>query len=137
MDHSRPAPKSVAGAKLIACGYAVLVLTRPLTLAALFEPDLNRLGLTRANLIDTAPTQYQRTLRWARALHEIQPGLDGMIWTSRRCDPDLACVFLGDRGASTDPAVRFSRTIDPASAPALFRDIRAIAARAGIMIERP
>ena len=68
-----------------------------LTLAALHEPDLNRLGRTRAELIDTPTSGYATTARRAEAFHRADRHVAGLVWTSRRCDPDRAYVFFEDR----------------------------------------
>ena len=75
---------------------------RQLLLANLREPDLNRLGLTRAQLIDTLSDQYARTARWAEAFHRAGPQIAGLVWTSRRCDPQSAYLLFGDRVAPGD-----------------------------------
>ena len=77
--------------------YSTIAPRRELILAALFEPDLNRWGLTRRDLIDTYASAYETTARWAKAIHDADPEIDGMVWTSRRCDPERAFVLFGDR----------------------------------------
>lgn len=71
-----------------------------LALCQLFEPDLNRWDRTRADLVDTHASQYARTARWAEAIHSA-PTVQGLVWTSRRSDPDLAicCSPTGWRPA--------------------------------------
>ena len=76
--------------------------SRDLQLASLFQPDLSRWNITRTELIDTAATQYLSTVRWALAIHRARPDLQGMTWTSRRCDPDCAYILFGDRLAPGD-----------------------------------
>ena len=71
--------------------YAVLQAQRDLVLASLFEPDLNKWGLTRGQLIDTFPTDYQETAKWAIAIHDAFTDIDGMIWTSRLILIEHAC----------------------------------------------
>lgn len=112
--------------------------TRDLRLAALFQPDLGRWHLTRPKLIDTPPTQYLRTVRWALAIHKARPDLHGLVWTSRRCDPALAYLLFGDRVTSSDLDIKSPRRpLDASSSPALFAQMRSFAARAGIMIVPP
>lgn len=112
--------------------HAELDTTVPLTLCPLFQPELSRLGVTRADLIDTLPDAYAATARWAEAIHAARPAVQGLVWTSRRCDPDLAVLLFGDRVPSAALAV-LGRA-DITRTPALLAAIRAIGARAGITI---
>lgn len=105
---------------------------RDLRLAALFTPDLMLWGITRGQLIDTPKTSYAETALWAQALHAADPTIDGLVWTSRRCDPDLCVVLFGDRLASTDLDVLESLTI--AGDDALITELRDFGRRAGITI---
>lgn len=70
---------------------------RALRLAQLREPDLNRIGLTRADLITCPPSEYAKTAAWALALHDALPHADGIQWTSRACDPHWSALLFGDR----------------------------------------
>ena len=67
--------------------HSSLVVRRTLRLASLRAPDLMKWGLTPATLIGTMPTQYQRTARWAKAIHDQFAEVDGLVWTSNLCDP--------------------------------------------------
>lgn len=66
-------------------------------LARLFEPDLAKWGITRQSLIDTPPSSYPTTRIWARVIHDADPTLDGMIWTSRRFDEEKYLILFGTR----------------------------------------
>jgi hypothetical protein len=79
-------------------------IDRDLKLARLFEPDLNKWGITHQSLIDTPPSSYPSTIAWARAIHDADPSLDGMIWTSRRFDEEKCLILFGTRvdGSSID-----------------------------------
>jgi hypothetical protein len=112
--------------------YSIVAPTRGLALAALFEPDLNRWGLSRRHLIDTYPSAYAATARWAMAIHDADAGIDGLVWTSRRCDPERAFVLFGDRVPPGD-LVAISRTPIAGSGDLLGR-LRIFAERAGILI---
>lgn len=124
--------KSVRFAELEQLDYAVVRPQRELVLAGLFEPDLNKWGLTRRQLIDTFAADYDATARWAVALHDAFPDIDGLVWTSRRCDPAGACLLFGDRVPShqldTAHRARISET------NALLLEIRDFADRADILI---
>jgi hypothetical protein len=112
--------------------HAVLRTRRELVLATLFEPDLNAWGLTRAQLIDTYADAYRDTAGWALAVHERWADVDGLVWTSRRCDPQQAYLLFGDRVADSDlEPVAEARII--ASNDELAA-LRRFAARAGITL---
>lgn len=74
-----------------------IVPGRVLNLAQLFRPDLERWGLKRSELVHSEADAYNATAKWAAALHRDFAHLDGLIWTSNRCDPALAVVLFGDR----------------------------------------
>jgi hypothetical protein len=112
--------------------YAVLRYRHPLKLASLFEPDLNRWGLTRQQLIDTYATDYLETARWAIAIHDGYSDIDGLVWTSRRCDPERAYVLFGDRVRSNELETRYQSRL--ALTDALMLQIRSFAERANILI---
>lgn len=125
------AHKSVAMAKVEPLRLSELRCRRSLTLASLFEPDLNAWNMTRGDLIDTYASQYVATAAWAAAIHEASD-VDGLIWTSRRCDPKFAMMLFGDRVAEDDleilSTVAISGDNDALSA------LRAIGVRANIVL---
>ena len=94
--HDQPL-KSVPLSRLEPVIHSVVETQRDLAMVQLFEPDLNAWGLTRHDLIDTLPSHYAVTARWAEAIHAAHPDADGMVWTSRRCDPGTAYLLFGDR----------------------------------------
>jgi len=112
--------------------YSMVRTTAALTLAGLFEVDLNRWQLTRADLIDTLASEYERTARWALAIHDAHADTQGLVWTSRRCDPDRACVLFGDRITAGTLAVLSTRSF--ADDDALLSELAAHGRRAGITL---
>jgi hypothetical protein len=88
--------KSIGYQEIEKLDYSVVRTRRDLVLAGL-EPDLNRWGLTRRQLIDTFAADYEATAEWAIALHHAFSDIDGLVWTSRRCDPERAYLLFGDR----------------------------------------
>lgn len=80
-------------------------IDRDLKLACLFEPDLNKWGMTRQSLIDTPPSFYPSTRAWAQAIHDADSTLDGMIWTSRRFDEEKCLILFGTRVDETSVGV--------------------------------
>jgi hypothetical protein len=89
--------KSIGYQEIEKLDYSVVRTRRDLVLAGLFEPDLNRWGLTRRQLIDTFAADYEAAAEWAIALHDNFSDIDGLVWTSRRCDPERAYLLFGDR----------------------------------------
>lgn len=68
-----------------------------LTLIDLSTISLRKLGITRAELIDSDASHYVETQQWAVALHEQFPAAQGLKWTSRQDDTATALVLFGDR----------------------------------------
>jgi hypothetical protein len=124
--------KSVRFSDIEKYNYAIVQPQRDLALARLFEPDLNKWGLTRRQLIDTFAADYDRTAKWAIALHDAFPGIDGLVWTSRRCDPASAYLLFGDRVPSHQLDVVGEARISKSNA--LLLQLRNFADRANILI---
>ncbi len=126
------AAKFVRLGKVISRAVSWLELRTDLTVASLHEPDLNRLGLTRADLIDTTASAYAATARWAEAFHRADPAVAGLAWTSKRCDPVLACVFFADRLPAR--ALNVTDRIELAACAHHLAQIRGFGHRAGITL---
>ncbi len=82
--------------------HSVIELKRDIVLVPLFAPDLARWGVSRADLIDTTAVDYRTTAQWAFAIHQSRLDAHGLIWTSKRCDPQQAALLFGDRVTETD-----------------------------------
>jgi hypothetical protein len=124
--------KSVSMQAISALMYSEIRLARDLRLARLFEPDLNRWGYSRQNLIDTPSSTYPATRLWSAAIHDCDPTLDGMIWTSRKYDPEQVLLLFGTRVPSEDLEVVASTHI--ASSAIWLEEIRALGKGAGIVL---
>ncbi len=111
---------------------SVLAVARSLRLAALFAPDLKAWGLRRADLIDTPQSAYGQTVLWAQAIHAAAADIDGLVWTSRHCDPDRCVVLFGDRISPGTITVRERR--DVGADADLLLELRGYGRRAGIVI---
>lgn len=109
-----------------------LEVRRDLRLASLRAPDLRRWQIAQNWLIGAPPGHYAETARWAAAIHRSCPDVDGLVWTSGRCDPESAYLFFGDRAASEDFRVAAAR--DGQSDASLLADARAAGRRCGIAI---
>lgn len=60
------------------------------------------LVLVELHLTDTEIDQYQRTVRWAEALHHSIPNADGLLWMSRQFNAEKALVLFGHRVAEAE-----------------------------------
>lgn len=107
-------------------------IDRDLKLARLFEPDLNKWGITRRSLIDTPPSSYPSTRTWAQAIHDADPTLDGMIWTSRRFDEEKCLLLFGTR--VDESSIIALRSDDFASAPDLLNRLVQLGRLSGIVL---
>jgi hypothetical protein len=111
---------------------SVIEFDRDLRLARLFEPDLNKWGLTRASLIDTPPSTYNATQVWAAAIHEAEPAVDGMIWTSRRFDEEKCLILFGTR--IDEAAIGVLRSDELARTPDLLEELVGLGRLSGIVL---
>ena len=70
---------------------------RTLNLVELRNPTLNNWGIEQVELIGSRSKLYHKTVLWAEAIYNNFPQAEGLIWTSRQCDPDDAILFFGGR----------------------------------------
>lgn len=105
---------------------------RDLRLAGLFAPDLKAWAVRRGDLIDTPKSSYHRTVLWAQAVHRAHPDVEGLICTSRQCDPQRCVVLFGDRVAATEFVLL--QTVAVAKSPGALLELRGFGRRAGITI---
>jgi hypothetical protein len=115
---------------MVAC---TLLPRRTLRLIQLREAGLERLGVTRAELIESKSEEYAVTRAWATALHAAVPDADGLLWMSRQHSASEAVMLFGTRVERSELSVG-------APPRSLFtggdgwRDVVAAAEAAGIMI---
>lgn len=114
--------------------HSVVKTNRPLQLASLFAPDLKRWELTRDDITTSPPLSYAQTAQWAQALHHQFGGLDGLVWTSNQCDPDLAILLFGDRIEQADLSLVSTR--NGATDTELQAEARRAGHRGGITLIR-
>ena len=110
--------------------HSTLLVRRPVRLASLRAPDLMKWGVRRDSLLGGHPTCYDRTVLWAKAIHD-QHDIDGLIWTSIRCDPAAAILLFGDRVAAGDLQVVAVREGTDRS---FLQDVRKAGNRSGIVV---
>ena len=82
--------------------HAKFRVKRTLNLVGLRNPPLNNWGIKQTQLIGSEPELYHETVLWAEAIYNDFPEAEGLIWTSRQCDPDDAMLFFGGRVKATD-----------------------------------
>lgn len=111
--------------------HSTLLLQRQLRLVMLHAPDLMKWGVTREQLVGSLPTQYERTMQWALAIHSQFTDVDGLVWTSNQCDLATAYLLFGDRVSEVDIKVVAVRQGSDAS---FLRDVREAGTRGGIVI---
>ena len=75
---------------------------RTLNLVGLRNPPLSKWGIKQTQLIGSDAELYLETALWAAAIYNHFPEAEGLIWTSRQCDPDDAILFFGGRVKATD-----------------------------------
>lgn len=131
IDHGT-ATRTVPLSRVFTLAVSELVVTRDLSLAGLFQPDLNRIGIERKQLIDTPASTYPETRKWSLAIHNDNSGLHGLVWTSRKCDPDRALLMFGDRLSASDLAP--VQTEHFASSPGRLAALVECGRRAGITL---
>lgn len=85
-------------AKLAGLVWSQLVPRQPLTLVKLTPMTLRRLGIKRAQLLDSDASQYPITRLWALTLWQQNPTAQGLCWSSRQ-HGDEAVMLFGDRVA--------------------------------------
>ena len=123
--------KTVPRSTVENCRHSTLLVSRSLQLAGLRAPDLMLWGVRRDALIGSLPAQFGRTGRWAKAIHDQFDEVEGLIWTSNRCDPDAALLLFGDRVVAADLMVAGVRAGSDGS---LLYDVREAGQRSDIWI---
>lgn len=124
--------KSIRQSKLVPMLATTISPMRDLTLIQLRGFGLKKLGVTRAQLIDSDADHYATTRRWGAALHDASAA-DGLIWMSRQHDTSEALVLFGDRVArSAFDVIDPPRSLYPPSPGWL--DVLRAAESAGITI---
>lgn len=122
--------KTIPRSSVEARQHTVLQLRRDLRLASLRAPALLKWRVASA-LVWGPPKQYAATALLAKAIHDQFEDVEGLIWTSRRCDPDSAVLFFGGRTAEDDLQAVSARDGADAS---FLRDVREAGERAGVVI---
>lgn len=100
--------RSLQAAVLDARVLGHLELLTDLRLADLTGLGIGSLGATRVELIESEASHYNETVTWAEAIHQDNPDIQGLYWTSRQNDRFRAVMLFGDRVPET-----VLRQVDP------------------------
>lgn len=133
--HAVPVPakrRAVPESMLTGRAHGALETLRNITLAALRAPELAKWNISRTSLIASSPRLYEETAAWAKAIHDQFPNVEGLVWTSNRCDPEDAYLFFGDRVGDGDFSIALTR--DGRSDPSFLTDVRRAGRRGGISL---
>lgn len=103
LHEAAPPDPRIYGAQLRSWQESAVSLTAGLRLVDLRDPELERLGIARPELVATDPSHYPCTRVWASALHGRRIGgqlTHGAIWNSRQ--RELHAAAMVDRPALQD-----------------------------------
>jgi RES domain len=114
--------------------YSQLTLSRDLALIDLSVIALHKLGIPRKDLIECDGSQYAETRAWALALHDQHPDAEGLIWTSRRADPEQAIVLFEDRLAGPALVASGAPTSLLLSDGSAILEVLTLAQRLGVLL---
>jgi hypothetical protein len=103
----RPVPVSapvrqVRRSRLVPVLLSTLTCRRSLRLASLHGHGPRRLGVTRAQLVESEADRYPALAAWGQALHDCPASPDGIVWRSRHYDDSYVFVLFGDRVRRND-----------------------------------
>ncbi len=130
-----PGPKYWSKATHIAGKvYSQLVLSRNLALIDLSAIPLRKLGISRAELIESDASHYPETRAWALALHDQYPAAEGLMWTSRQADPARAIVLFEDRLVDTAMSVARSPVSLLQTDGSAISEVISLAQRLGVLL---
>ena len=76
--------------------HSVIKSSLDLTLADLNPKTLRKMGIRRADLLDSGPEQYLFTREYSVAIHQAWPQVQGLRWSSRQHGGSAVMLF-GDR----------------------------------------
>ena len=134
--HVKGAKHQTLPLKALQKHYGTWMTARELKLATLHAPDLARFGMTVDQLTATNAMYYPQTARWAEAIHQTHPDIQGLEWTSYRAGPDKAWMLFGDRLSSADLQPSGNAVLIQHDA-ALYKLVVECGQRVGIRVSRP
>lgn len=107
--------------------------TRDLKLVLLAGYGLDRLKVTREQLIMSTPAEYIKTARWGEALYNCREQPDGLLWVSRQYELSTAVMLFGGRVHEHELKFDYSDILGLWTGPGLV-DVMQAATKAGITI---
>jgi len=113
--------------------YGGWIVQRALTVATLHAPDLARFELTIDQLTATNAMYYPQTARWAEAIHNNHPDVQGLEWTSYRAGPERAYVLFGDRVKPHDLRTAGNQ-VDVATDHLVYKEVIECGHRVGVRV---
>lgn len=128
-----PGLKTYDKAKLADQVYSQVMPQNDFVLADLSVTALRRLGIKRAQLIDTDQDCYPATRPWAEATHAQCPDIQGLCWISRQDDRALAVMLFGDRIPS-NKLVQSGASLDLTGNSDVYSELLELADRIGVKI---
>jgi hypothetical protein len=133
-DLPRPAAGQVIShAALYPLVRSHIVPVRDLKLAQLAGYGLDRLAVTREQLIMSGPNAYGWTARWGEALYRCDGRPDGLLWVSRQYELSRAAMIFQTRVTADELTVDY-RDVVPLWTGQGLADVMQAAAEAGIAI---
>lgn len=87
-------PRRVWVSKYLTWHWSTVRTTRALRLVRLAGTGLDAFGVSRADLIEGGRSTYPDTRRWATALLEALPDIDGFWWESRQAPTKRALAIF-------------------------------------------
>lgn len=112
-------------------GLAKVGYPHDLDLLQLNGAGLRKLGLTRAQVIDTEPSAYPDTAAVAQVLYDANPDAHGIVWTSRQADDGRAFILWATRLDAAATILEGPVRLDDAQGLAL---VRAACERFGVLL---
>lgn len=134
--HDLPRPAAghvVTHAALYPLVRSRVIPTRDLELVLLAGYGLDRLKVTREQLILSSPEEYAATARWGEALYNCREQLDGLLWVSRQYELSTAMMLFGGRVHEHELTFDYLDTVPLWTGPGL-NEVMQAAAKAKITI---
>lgn len=115
--------------------HSVIRPTIQLTLVDLNPKTLRKMGVKRADLLDSGADQYVFTQEYSLAIHQAYPNIHGMQWSSRQ-HGGIALMLFGDRVSAGDLVVEIE-SARVADSPDLMNIIEEEADQLGVVLLEP
>ena len=128
-----PGLKTVAKRKLKQHRHSQLVASTDLKLADLSAKPLRKLGIARADLIESDKDIYPQTRPWAEAIHAQCPDIQGLCWVSRQDDTARAIILFEDR-LPPNPLSSVATSVDIVADTATYAVLVQLADTIGVKI---